>query len=498
MKNSVKKKEKIYQNGTMLFIRIYFICQDFFFYGGHMEYRIETDTMGEVKVPVDKYYGAQTGRSLMNFKIGGEKMPPELIKAFGILKKAAALTNMELGLLDSEKASLITEAAQEVIDGKLDGNFPLVVWQTGSGTQSNMNLNEVIANRAIEIAGGVIGSKKPIHPNDDVNKAQSSNDTFPTAMHIAAAMAVNERLIPMVTKLRDALAEKSKEFEDVIKIGRTHLMDATPLTLGQEFSGYVQQLTNGLKRIENSLPFVYELALGGTAVGTGLNTHPDFAIKSAAKIALITGLPFVTAPNKFESLAGHDAMVELHGVLKTLAASLMKIANDIRWLGSGPRSGIGELNLPENEPGSSIMPGKVNPTQSEAMTMVCAQVFGNDVAVNFGGAMGNFELNVFKPVIIYNVLQSTRLIADACESFTDNCVVGIEANRKNIKQHVDNSLMLVTSLNPHIGYDNAAKIAKKAHKEHKTLKETALELGLLTEEQFDKIVRPEEMISAKM
>jgi fumarate hydratase class II len=311
-------------------------------------------------------------------------------------------------------------------------------------------------------------------------------------------MAVNERLIPMVTKLRDALAEKSKEFEDVIKIGRTHLMDATPLTLGQEFSGYVQQLTNGLKRIENSLPFVYELALGGTAVGTGLNTHPDFAIKSAAKIALITGLPFVTAPNKFESLAGHDAMVELHGVLKTLAASLMKIANDIRWLGSGPRSGIGELNLPENEPGSSIMPGKVNPTQSEAMTMVCAQVFGNDVAVNFGGAMGNFELNVFKPVIIYNVLQSTRLIADACESFTDNCVVGIEANRKNIKQHVDNSLMLVTSLNPHIGYDNAAKIAKKAHKEHKTLKETALELGLLTEEQFDKIVRPEEMISAKM
>lgn len=463
-----------------------------------MEYRIETDTMGEVKVPVDKYYGAQTGRSLMNFKIGGEKMPPELIKAFGILKKAAALTNMELGLLDSGKASLITEAAQEVIDGKLEGNFPLVVWQTGSGTQSNMNVNEVIANRAIEIAGGVIGSKKPIHPNDDVNKAQSSNDTFPTAMHIAAAMAVNERLIPMVTKLRDALAEKSKEFEDIIKIGRTHLMDATPLTLGQEFSGYVQQLTNGLKRIENSLPFVYELALGGTAVGTGLNTHPEFAVKAAAKIALVTGLPFVTAPNKFEALAGHDAMVDLHGVLKTLAASLMKIANDIRWLGSGPRSGIGELNLPENEPGSSIMPGKVNPTQSEAMTMVCAQVFGNDVTVNFGGAMGNFELNVFKPVIIYNVLQSTRLIADACESFTDNCVVGIEANRKNIKNHVDNSLMLVTSLNPHIGYDNAAKIAKKAHKEHKTLKETALELGLLTEEQFDKIVRPEEMISAKM
>jgi len=477
---------------------LYFCYIKYFFFGGEMEFRIETDTMGEVQVPVDKYYGAQTGRSLMNFKIGGEKMPAELIKAFGILKKAAALTNKELGLLSEEKTALIAEAAQEVIDGKLEGNFPLVVWQTGSGTQSNMNVNEVIANRAIELAGCVIGSKKPIHPNDDVNKAQSSNDTFPTAMHIAAAMAVNEKLIPLVTKLRDALAAKSEEFKDVIKIGRTHLMDATPLTLGQEFSGYAQQLTNGLKRINNSLPFVYELALGGTAVGTGLNTHPEFAVKGAAKIAELTGLPFVTAPNKFESLAAHDAMVELHGVLKTLAASLMKIANDVRWLGSGPRSGIGELSLPENEPGSSIMPGKVNPTQSEAMTMVCAQVFGNDVAVNFGGASGNFELNVFKPVIIYNVLQSVRLIADACESFTDHCVVGIEANTMNIKKHVENSLMLVTSLNPHIGYDNAAKIAKKAHKEHKTLKETALELGLLTEEQFDKIVRPEEMISAKM
>ncbi len=463
-----------------------------------MEFRIETDTMGEVKVPADKYYGAQTGRSLMNFRIGGEKMPAELIKAFGILKKAAALTNNELGLLNDEKTKLIAEAAQEVIDGKLEGNFPLVVWQTGSGTQSNMNVNEVIANRAIEIAGGVIGSKKPIHPNDDVNKAQSSNDTFPTAMHIAAAMAVNERLLPMVKMLRDALEVKSAEFKDIIKIGRTHLMDATPLTLGQEFSGYTQQLTNALKRIEDALPWVYELALGGTAVGTGLNTHPEFAVKAAVKIGELTGLPFVSAPNKFESLAAHDALVNLHGVLKTTAASLMKIANDVRWLGSGPRSGIGELNLPENEPGSSIMPGKVNPTQSEAMTMVCAQVFGNDVAVNFGGASGNFELNVFKPVIIHNVLQSVRLIADACESFTEHCVVGIEANTASIKKHVDNSLMLVTSLNPHIGYDNAAKIAKKAHKEHKTLKEAALELGLLTADEFDRIVRPEEMISAKM
>ena len=459
-----------------------------------MDFRIETDSMGEIQVPANKYYGAQTARSLINFKIGGERFPRELIKALGILKKAAALTNKELGILPSDKADLIVKASDEVIDGKLDDHFPLVVWQTGSGTQTNMNANEVISNRAIEMSGGVMGSKKPIHPNDDVNKAQSSNDTFPTAMHIAAVEEIHRRLIPMVTKLRDALAVKSKEFKDIIKIGRTHLMDATPLTLGQEFSGYTQQLTNALERINGCMPRMYELALGGTAVGTGLNTHPDFAVKSAAKIASLTGLPFVTARNKFEALASHDALVELSGVLKTIAASLMKIANDVRWLGSGPRSGIGELSLPENEPGSSIMPGKVNPTQSEAMTMVCAQVFGNDVAVNFGGAMGNFELNVFKPVIIFNVLQSIKLLSDACESFTDHCVVGIEANKNNIKKHLENSLMLVTALNPHIGYDNAAKVAKKAHKENKTLKEAVVELNLLTAEKFDEVVRPEKMI----
>jgi fumarate hydratase class II len=462
-----------------------------------MDYRTETDSMGEIKVPTDKYYGAQTARSLMNFKIGGDRFPRELIRALGILKKAAALTNQELGILPADKADLIVKAADEVIEGKLDAHFPLVVWQTGSGTQTNMNANEVISNRAIELAGGEMGSKKPIHPNDDVNKAQSSNDTFPTAMHIAAVEEIHRRLIPMVTKLRDALAAKSEEFKDIIKIGRTHLMDATPLTLGQEFSGYVQQLTNGLERINAALPHLYELALGGTAVGTGLNTHPEFAVKAAAKIADITGKPFKSARNKFESLAAHDALVEFHGVLKTLAASLMKIANDVRWLGSGPRCGIGELQLPENEPGSSIMPGKVNPTQSEAMTMVCVQVFGNDVAVNFGGASGNFELNVFKPVIIFNVLNSTRLIADACESFTDNCVVGIEANKTNIKKNLENSLMLVTALNPHIGYDNAAKVAKKAHKEHTTLKEAAIALNLLTAEKFDEVVRPEKMIGPK-
>jgi len=462
-----------------------------------MDYRIEKDTMGEIKVPSDKYYGAQTARSLMNFKIGGDRFPRELIRALGILKKAAALTNQELATLPKEKAELIIKAADEVIAGKLDEHFPLVVWQTGSGTQTNMNANEVISNRAIEIAGGEMGSKKPIHPNDDVNKAQSSNDTFPTAMHIAAVEEIHRRLIPMITKLRDALQKKSDEYKDIIKIGRTHLMDAVPLTLGQEFGGYAQMLTNGLERINAALPRLYELALGGTAVGTGLNTHPQFAVKSSEHIAKLTGLKFVTARNKFEALAAHDALVEFSGVLKTLAASLMKIANDIRFLGSGPRCGLGELHLPENEPGSSIMPGKVNPTQSEAMTMVCAQVFGNDVAVNIGGATGHFELNVFKPVIIFNVLNSIRLISDASESFTDHCVVGIEANKGNIKKHLDNSLMLVTALNPHIGYDNAAKVAKKAHAENKTLKEAVVELGLLTAEKFDEVVRPEKMIGPK-
>ncbi len=462
-----------------------------------MEYRIERDTMGEVKVPADKYYGAQTARSLMNFKIGGERFPREMIRALGILKKAAAMANEELGMLPHEKAELIIKAADEVIEGKLDEHFPLVVWQTGSGTQTNMNTNEVIANRAIEMAGGVLGSKDPIHPNDDVNKAQSSNDTFPTAMHIAAVEQIVHRLIPAITELRDALAEKSEEFKDIVKIGRTHLMDAVPLTLGQEFSGYVQQLTNGLKRIEGALPRLKELALGGTAVGTGLNTHPDFAELAAKKISEITGLDFKSAPNKFEALAAHDAIVEASGVMKTLAASLMKIANDIRWLASGPRCGIGEISLPANEPGSSIMPGKVNPTQSEAMTMVCVQVMGNDAAINFAGASGNFELNVFKPVLIYNLLQSIKLLADASESFTRKAVVGIKPNKEKIDYFLHNSLMLVTALNPVIGYDNAAKIAKKAHAENKTLKEAAIELGLLTAEEFDKIVRPEEMIGPK-
>jgi fumarate hydratase class II len=462
-----------------------------------MNYRIETDTMGEIQVPTDKYYGAQTARSLIHFKIGQDRFPREMIRALGILKKAAALTNKELYPNFAEKADLIAQAAGEVIEGKLDEHFPLSVWQTGSGTQTNMNANEVISNRAIELAGGVMGSKKPVHPNDDVNKAQSSNDTFPTAMHIAAAEEINRRLLPMVKQLRDTLQAKSETFTDIIKIGRTHLMDAVPLTLGQEFSGYVQQLDNDLKRIGFALDGLYELALGGTAVGTGLNTHPEFAIKAAAHIAQITGLPFRSAPNKFESLAGHDAIVFASGAMKTLAASLNKIANDVRWLASGPRCGIGELITPENEPGSSIMPGKVNPTHSEAMTMDCAQVMGNDAAINIGGMSGNFELNVFKPVMIFNLLNSIRLLADACESFNEHCALGIEPNRPVIESYLKNSLMLVTALNPHIGYDNAAKVAKKAHAENKTLREVAVELGLLTGEKFDEVVRPEQMIGPK-
>ncbi len=462
-----------------------------------MEYRIESDSMGEIKVPADKYYGAQTARSLMNFKIGGERFPRELIRALGILKKAAALVNEDVGWLPADKAKLIVQAADEVIEGKLDEHFPLVVWQTGSGTQTNMNTNEVISNRAIELAGGVMGSKKPVHPNDDVNKAQSSNDTFPTAMHIAAAEQIVHLLIPSVTALRDAMLAKSEEFKDIIKTGRTHLMDATPLTLGQEFSGYAAQLDHGLKRINNALDSLYELALGGTAVGTGLNTHPEFAVKSAATISKLTGLPFRTAENKFEALAAHDAIVEMSGVLKTLAASLFKIANDVRWMGSGPRCGFGELALPANEPGSSIMPGKVNPTQAEAMTMVCCQVMGNDVAINFGGASGNFELNVYKPVMIFNLLQSVRLLGDACNSFRENMIEGTQAIPEKINYYLENSLMLVTALNPYVGYDNAAKIAKKAHKEGKTLKESAVELGILTAEQFDEYVRPADMTAPK-
>ncbi len=459
-----------------------------------MEYRTETDSMGPIEVPQDRYYGAQTARSLIHFQIGTERMPRELIWAMGILKKAAALTNKELGVLPVEKADLIVRTADEVIAGKLDDHFPLVIWQTGSGTQTNMNANEVISNRAIEMAGGVMGSKKPIHPNDDVNYGQSSNDTFPTAMHIAAVREIRQRLIPMVTRLRDTLAHKAEAFKDIIKIGRTHLMDATPLTLGQEFSGYAAQLTHGLQRLDNCLPHLCELALGGTAVGTGLNTHPAFAVQVAAKIAELTDLPFRTAENKFEALAAHDAIVEASGALKTLACSLMKIANDIRWLASGPRSGIGEITIPENEPGSSIMPGKVNPTQSEALTMVAAQVLGNDTAISIGGASGNFELNVFKPLMIYNLLQSIRLLADACDMFNQHCAVGIEANRPSIAAHLRNSLMLVTALNPHIGYDNAAKIAKKAHAEGTTLREATVALQLLSGEEFDRLVRPEDML----
>ena len=462
-----------------------------------METRTETDSMGEIEVPAHFYYGAQTARSLIHFDIGAETMPRELIRGMGILKKASALVNAELGLLPESIKDLIAKAADEVIDGKLDDHFPLRVWQTGSGTQSNMNSNEVIANRGIELAGGVIGSKDPVHPNDHVNMGQSSNDTFPTAMHIAAVESINEALIPSLIALTKSFSNKSTEFKDIIKIGRTHLMDATPLTLGQEFSGYTTQLEYALDRINGCMPRMYQIALGGTAVGTGLNSHRDFPEKVAKQIADITGYPFVTAPNKFESLAAHDAIVEASGVLKTIACSLMKIANDIRWLGSGPRCGIGEIILPANEPGSSIMPGKVNPTQSEAMTMVAAQVIGNDTAINVGGSSGNFELNVFKPVMIYNLLQSIRLLADSCRSFNNHCVVGIEPNKIQIEKHLNGSLMLVTALNPHIGYDNAAKVAKKAYQENITLKESAVALGLLTDKEFDEKVRPEKMTGPK-
>ncbi|MCC6489257.1 MAG: class II fumarate hydratase [Candidatus Hydrogenedentes bacterium] len=459
-----------------------------------MHYRIERDTMGEMKVPNNRYYGCQTARSLVHFKIGTERMPRELIRALGILKKAAALVNQDLGLLDAGLCKAICDAADEVIDGRLDEHFPLSVWQTGSGTQTNMNANEVISNRAIEMLGGEMGSKKPVHPNDHVNMSQSSNDTFPTGMSIAAVEQIHRILLPALAKLRDTLKQKADAFQAIIKIGRTHLMDATPLTLGQEFSGYAQQLANGIERIESTLPKLAELALGGTAVGTGLNTKKGYDVKVAAKIAELTGLPFKTAPNKFESLAAHDAMVMTSGALKTVACSLMKIANDIRWLASGPRCGLGEITIPENEPGSSIMPGKVNPTQCEAMTMVAAQVIGNDTAINVGGSMGNFELNVFKPVIIYNLLQSIRLLADASESFNEHCALGIEPNEARIDELLHKSLMLVTALNRKIGYDNAAKIAKTAHKNGTTLKEEAINLGLLTAEEFDATVDPSRMI----
>ncbi len=457
--------------------------------------RIETDSMGAIAVQNDRYWGAQTQRSLMYFAIGHDTMPRELIRAFGILKRAAVTVNQALGKLSDDQAQLVIQASDEVIAGKLDDHFPLSVWQTGSGTQTNMNANEVISNRAIELANGVLGSKTPIHPNDHVNMSQSSNDTFPTAMHIASAEVIHQRLIPMVTKLRDALSIRSKDFEDIIKIGRTHLMDAVPLTLGQEFSGYVTQLDRSLQRIQATLPGLYELAIGGTAVGTGLNTHPEFADRAAAEIAKLTRLPFVSAPNKFAALAAHDAIVSTSGALKTLACALMKIANDLRWMGSGPRCGLGELILPANEPGSSIMPGKVNPTQCEAMTMVCVQVMGNDAAIGFAGSQGNFELNVFKPVLIHNLLHSIRLLSDACGSFTDHMVVGIEPNRDRINYFLNDSLMLVTALNPKIGYDRAAQVAKKAYQDNTTLREACVALGYLTGEEFDSIVRPDQMIS---
>ncbi len=459
--------------------------------------RIETDSMGEVEVSARKYWGAQTQRSLQNFKIGVERMPLPLVRALGVQKKAAALANMELKILDAKIGAAIIDAAEEVMDGTLNEHFPLVVWQTGSGTQTNMNINEVVSNRAIEIMGGEMGSKKPVHPNDHVNMGQSSNDTFPTVMHIAAVEQISHELLPAMEKLTKALAKKSKEFSKIIKIGRTHLQDATPVTLGQEFSGYAVQVKYGIERVKACMPRLSQLAQGGTAVGTGLNCKRGFAPLFAKKVSEITGIEFITAENKFEAMAAHDAIVETSGALNTIACSLMKIANDIRLLGSGPRCGIGEIHLPENEPGSSIMPGKVNPTQSEAMTMVCAQIMGNHTTISIAGSNGHFELNVFKPVMIYNLLQSIRLLADACNSFTDNCVIGIEPNLDRIKRLLDESLMLVTALNPVIGYDNAAKIAKKALREDKTLKQAAIALKLLTSEAFDEAVRPENMIGPK-
>ena len=462
-----------------------------------MEYRIEKDTMGEVKVPVGAYYGAQTQRSIENFKIAQDinRMPKEIISAFAYLKKAAAITNFDSGVLSKEKCELISKVCDEILEGKLNGEFPLVVWQTGSGTQSNMNVNEVIAYRGHVLNGGKLTDKeKALHPNDDVNKSQSSNDTFPTAMHIAAYKILNDLTLPAIENLKNTLSAKAKEFMHIVKIGRTHFMDATPLTLGQEFSGYASQLEHGLRAIKNTMPHLSELALGGTAVGTGINTPPDYAKNVAEIIAELTGLPFITADNKFESLAAHDAIVETHGALKTVAVSMMKIANDIRMLSSGPRSGIGEIHIPDNEPGSSIMPGKVNPTQCEALTMIAAQVMGNDVAISIGGATGHFELNVFKPVMIYNFLHSARLIGDGCNSFNEKCAKGIEPVLNNIKKHVDNSLMLVTALNTKIGYYKAAEIAQKAHKENTTLKEMAVKLGYVTSEQFDEWVIPKDMV----
>lgn len=460
-----------------------------------MQTRIEHDTMGDVEVPSDALWGAQTQRSLQNFKIGGEHLPRAMIRGMGLVKKAAALTNAELNQIPQELAHYIVDAAEEVISGQWDSQFPLVVWQTGSGTQSNMNCNEVIANIANQKLGNPLGSQKPVHPNDHVNRAQSTNDSFPTAIHVAASLQMNELLIPAVQALRDTLAAKSEAFSDIVKIGRTHLQDATPLTLGQEFSAYVSQLDHALKRIQHALEGLYELPLGGTAVGTGLNSHPEYAVKAAEKLAALTSLPFVTAPNKFEALAGRDAAVFASGALKTLAVSLNKIANDIRWLASGPRCGFGEITIPENEPGSSIMPGKVNPTQSEAMTMVVAQVLGNDTTINIAGASGNFELNVFMPVIAFNLLQSIQLLGDACNSFNEHCAVGIEPNREKIDHFLHNSLMLVTALNPVIGYENAAKVAKTAYKQGKTLKQVAVEMNLVTEEQFDQVVVPENMVA---